>query len=131
MHLEQDSNLEQIKELIEMALSNNHAKYEKINNINEYFTAKTLANSLYKLADSFSKTATNVYKEYITSLKKRIDNYQLLIDYRVIKQCEKYYLEEYFNTVAVIDEYREYLATRNFFDSVFFGHDRRDDEDYE
>lgn len=129
MHWEKETQIEQIQEIIDKALSNKHSNIEKINNINEYFAAKTLANGLYKLSSSFSKSAIKTYKEYINNLKKKIDVVQLLIDYRVLRQCENFYLEEYFIVLDSIDEYREYLASNNFIKSLF-GYDRRND-DYE
>lgn len=129
MHWEKETQIEQIQEIIDKALSNKHSNIEKINNINEYFAAKTLANGLYKLSSSFSKSAVKTYKEYINNLKKKIDVVQLLIDYRVLRQCENFYLEEYFIVLDSIDEYRDYLASNNFIKSLF-GHDRRND-DYE
>lgn len=129
MHWEKENQIEQIQEIIDKALSNKHSNIEKINNINEYFAAKTLANGLYKLSSSFSKSAIKTYKEYINNLKKKIDVVQLLIDYRVLRQCENFYLEEYFIVLDSIDEYRDYLASNNFIKSLF-GYDRRND-DYE
>lgn len=129
MHWEKETQIEQIQEIIDKALSNKHSNIEKINNINEYFAAKTLANGLYKLSSSFSKSAVKTYKEYINNLKKKIDVVQLLIDYRVLRQCENFYLEEYFIVLDSIDEYRDYLASNNFIKSLF-GYDRRND-DYE
>lgn len=129
MHWEKETQIEQIQEIIDKALSNKHSNIEKINNINEYFAAKTLANGLYKLSSSFSKSAIKTYKEYINNLKKKIDVVQLLIDYRVLRQCENFYLEEYFIVLDSIDEYRDYLASNNFIKSLF-GYDRRND-DYE
>lgn len=129
MHWEKETQIEQIQEIIDKALSNKHSNIKKINNINEYFAAKTLANGLYKLSSSFSKSAIKTYKEYINNLKKKIDVVQLLIDYRVLRQCENFYLEEYFIVLDSIDEYRDYLASNNFIKSLF-GYDRRND-DYE
>ena len=129
MHWEKETQIEQIQEILDKALSNKHSNIEKINNINEYFAAKTLANGLYKLSSSFSKSAIKTYKEYINNLKKKIDVVQLLIDYRVLRQCENFYLEEYFIVLDSIDEYRDYLASNNFIKSLF-GYDRRND-DYE
>lgn len=129
MHWEKETQIEPIQEIIDKALSNKHSNIEKINNINEYFAAKTLANGLYKLSSSFSKSAVKTYKEYINNLKKKIDVVQLLIDYRVLRQCENFYLEEYFIVLDSIDEYRDYLASNNFIKSLF-GYDRRND-DYE
>ena len=129
MHWEDKTQIEQIQEIVDKALSNKHSNIEKINNLNEYFAAKTFANGLYKLAASFSRSATKTYKEYINNLKKKIDVVQLLIDYRVLKQCENFYFEEYSIMLYQIDEYRDYLASNNFIKSLL-GHDRRDD-DYE
>ena len=128
MDFEEKTKMEQIQNLIDTALSNKHEELGQINNINEYFAAKTLAKGLHKLFTSFMTSANDAYKEYINTLKNRIDNVQLLFDYRVLKQCEKYYYEEYINTWSTIEEYRNYLSSNNFFKS-FFGHDRRDDID--
>lgn len=128
MDFEEETKMEQLQNLIDTALSNKHDKVEQINNINEYFAAKTLAKGLRKLFISFMTSANDVYKEYINTLKNRVDNVQLLFDYRVLKQCERYYYEEYVNTWESIEEYKDYLSSNNFFKS-FFGHDRRDDVD--
>lgn len=95
MNFEEETKMEQMKKLIDTALSNKHDKVEQINNINEYFAAKTLAKGLRKLFTSFMTSANDAYKEYINNLKNRIDNVQLLFDYRILKHCEKYYCEEY------------------------------------
>lgn len=95
MNFEEETKMEQMNKLIDTALSNKHDKVEQINNINEYFAAKTLAKGLHKLATSFMTSANDAYEEYINNLKNKIDNVQLLFDYRILKQCEKYYYEEY------------------------------------
>lgn len=127
MNFEEETKIEQMNKLIDTALSNKHDKVEQINNINEYFAAKTLAKGLHKLVISFTTSANEAYREYINNLKNKIDNVQLLFDYRILKQCEKYYCEEYNIIWATIEEYRDYLYSNNFFKS-FFGHDRRDDD---
>ena len=127
MNLDDESKISQVQTLIETALSNKHSEVEQINNINEYFAAKALARGLYKLKVSFSTEANRSYREYITGLKNRVDNVQLLFDYRTLKQCEQYYHEEYFNVWSSIKEYRDYLSSSNLIRSVF-GHDRRDDD---
>lgn len=127
MNFEEETKMEQMNKLIDTALSNKHDKVEQINNINEYFAAKTLAKGLRKLIISFATSANEAYREYINNLKNRVDNVQLLFDYRILKQCEKYYYEEYNIIWATIEEYRDYLSSNNFFKS-FFGHDRRDDD---
>lgn len=127
MNFEEETEIEQIQNLIDTALSNKHVKVEQINNINEYFAAKTLIKGLRRLIIFFMTSANDTYKEYINDLKNRIDNVQLLFNYRILKQCEKYYCEEYVNNWAAIEEYRNYLYSNNFFKS-FFGHDRRDDD---
>ena len=97
MNFEEETEVEQIQNLIDTALSNKHAKVEQINNINEYLEAKTLAKGLRRLIIFFMTSANDTYKEYINNLKNRIDNVQLLFNYRILKQCEKYYCEEYVN----------------------------------
>lgn len=128
MNFEEESKMEQIQDLIDTALSNKHTNVERINNMNEYFAASTLNRGLYKLARSFAVSAKDAYKEYLYNLKNRIDNVQLLLDYRVLKQCEEFYYEEQANVCSSINEYKAYLASSNFIKSLF-GYDRRDDPD--
>lgn len=130
MNFEEQTKVEQIQNLIDTALSNKHAKVERINNINEYLAAKTLVKGLRRLIIFFMTSANDTYKEYINDLKNRIDNVQLLFNYRILKRCEKYYCEEYINNWVAIEEYRNYLSSNNFFKS-FFGYDRRNDDDNE
>ena len=130
MNLEEESKLEQIQELIDTALENKHDEVEQINNVNEYFAAKSLSRGLYKLFKSFARSANIAYSDYIYNLKNKIDDVQSLFDYRVLKHCEAYYYEEYVNTLSTIEEYRTYLFSSNFIRSIF-GYDRRDDEDHE
>lgn len=127
MNFEEESKAEQIQELIDTALTNKHNEVEQINNLNEYFAAKSLSKGLYKLFKSFAKSANIAYNDYIYNLKNRIDDVQSLFDYRTLKHCEKYYYDEYANTWSAIEEYRSYLSCGNFFKSLF-GHDRRDDD---
>lgn len=130
MNFKDELEMEQIQDLINTALSNKHNNVERINNMNEYFAASTLNRGLVKLARSFAVSAKAAYKEYLYNLKNKIDNVQLLIDYRVLKQCEEFYYEEQANVWSSINEYKAYLSSSNFIKSLF-GYDRRDDDHYE
>lgn len=123
----EETKAEQIQDLINRAVSNEHSEIEKINNLNEYFVAKSLAKGLFKLAKSFSTAAGVAYNEYINKLKVRFDDLQLLIDYRTLSLCNKFYYEEYLRVFSSIEEYRNYLGLGNLFRSIM-GHDRRDDD---
>lgn len=124
----EETKAEQIQDLIDRAISNDHSEIEKINNLNEYFAAKSLAKGLFKLSRSFSTAARIAYKEYIDKLKVRFDDLQLLIDYRTLSLCNEFYYEEYLRVFSSIEEYRNYLSLNNLFRSIM-GHDRRDDDD--
>lgn len=124
----EETKAEQIQDLIDRAVSNEHSEIEKINNLNEYLVAKSLAKGLLKLAKSFSTAAIVAYKEYIDKLKVRFDDLQLLIDYRTLSLCNEFYYEEYLRVFSSIDEYRNYLSLGNLIRSIM-GHDRRDDDD--
>ena len=124
----EETKAEQIQDLIDRAVSNDHSKVEKINNLNEYFAAKSLAKGLFKLSRSFSAAARIAYKEYIDKLKVRFDDLQLLIDYRTLSLCNEFYYEEYLRVFSSIEEYRNYLSLNNLIRSIM-GHDRRDDDD--
>lgn len=118
---------ESVQDLILAAKNNIHTEYTRLNNINEYSAARTLNKGLNKLVWFFSNCAKGAYKEYLINLKNRVDCYQLLLDYRLLKTCEEYYAKERDIVLAAITEFNYYMTSSNIF-KILLGHDRRDDE---
>jgi hypothetical protein len=126
-----DKDTEFLKQLIEVAVKNEHSEPELIVDLGSWNVARTLKEALEKLISSFKLVTKECYKKYLSNLKLGLDDYNLLLQYRTYKQCVDYYTYEYKILSDMIREYHAYLIYGFHLVDCLLGKERPEEDRYD
>jgi hypothetical protein len=109
------------KELVTKALENKeHAKFEYIKNITEFFVVRKCCKALRKVIKVFQSIADSLYKNYCQQVGEDQQDFNLLFVYTQYKLCIQYYTKELEIALDMLDEYDVYVGKGHFLDQVLF-----------
>lgn len=126
-----EQKIEYTKKLMEKALKDEHSQYELLVNLTGLVTAANLKHADKVIAKAFYKSANKLLSQYLDKLYKKIDDVQLLINYRQFKQCGDFYLKEADVLKRSITEFHNYMFTYGNLINTLCGYTRPEDQMYE
>ena len=110
--------------LFEIAKKGEHQKVETITNYATYRAAIITRNALEALTKDFKKEKRANYENYIKELERNIDNVGLLLNYKAMEMCERFYEEECIIISQAIEEYLNYIRSSSSWIKVLLGEER-------
>ena len=105
------------KELVSKALENKeHASFEYIKNIAEFFAVRKCYKALKKVIKVFDSIANSLYKNYCKQISTGDSDFNMLFVYTQYKLCIEFYTKELEVANDMLDEYDAYLGRHHFLD---------------
>lgn len=105
------------KELVAKALeSRDHANFEYIKNISEFFAVRKCYKALKKIVKVFESIAESLYKNYCLQVIDGEQDFNLLFVYTQYKLCIQFYAQELRTAEDMLDEYDTYVGKGHFLD---------------
>lgn len=107
-----------VQDLIDKALSNVHEEIGEIRTLSALIAAKAIYAATKQVYKNFKKSMNNMLKAYKLSftLAPTEDNFDILLTYKCMQHCTKYYKEECQNILNALDDCYNYIFSGHLMD---------------
>lgn len=113
--------------MIEHAINDKNSEFTKLNNMNEYFVARTVRGATKKVIRGFRDSSKALLAQYLKNIEDGVDDPGFLIEYKKMQKCYEFYKVELSVIRDTITEYENHILSKYFFNAIL-GYDRRDYE---
>lgn len=117
------------RELVDRARAGDHIKFQFIHNLGERFAAKKIFYAIKSVANGFAITADHILAEYLSEQAKGNDRIDLIISYKQVMDCCKFYLDDAAILKDMIKEYRCYVFSGHIFSNIICGRARPEEDE--